>query len=118
MTLPPTSGRSSPTAPPFPNTRIELARAKTFAETLGSLEAVDWITNLQTAYDLLEDPLLEITVIRREIDRLTNEMANVTVRLKFAKAHLGYYGQIVGSPDVFLIPSETFGNLTAPLLVP
>ena len=103
---------------PLPNTRIERARAKTLAETLGSLEAVDWITNLRTAYELLDDPQLEITVTRREIDRLTNEMANVTVKLKFAKAHLGYYGQIVDSPDVFLIPSETFGNLTAPLLVP
>jgi hypothetical protein len=103
---------------PLPAARIDKARAKTFAETLGSLEAVDWITNLQTAYDLLEDPLLEIKVTRREIDRLKNEMANVTVQLKFAKAHLGYYGQIVGSPDVFRIPSETFGNLTAPLLIP
>ena len=103
---------------PLPATRIDRARTKTFAETLGSLEAVDWITNLRTAYDLLEDPLLEISVTRREIDRLTNEMTNVTVQLKFAKAHLGYYGQIVGSPDVFRIPNETFGNLTAPLLVP
>ena len=103
---------------PVAESRLEKARAKTLAETLGSLEATDWITNLHTAYDLLKSPALELAVTRREIDPVKNAMTDVTVQLKFAKAHLGYYGQIVGSPDVFRIEDETFRDLTAPLLAP
>lgn len=100
--------------------RLDPSKAMTLARTLGSLEAVDWITNLQTAYQLLdEQPSMEITVTRREIDPLTNSMKPVADHLRFAKAPgVGYYGQIVGSPNVFLLSADIYRDLTQPLLAP
>ena len=98
---------------------LDVNRTMLLARTLGSLTAIDWITNLQTAYQLLDDPDLTISITRREIDPLTNTMGPVTDRLRFAEAPVGgYYGNIVGSPDVFLIDRETYRDIVIPKVNP
>jgi len=98
---------------------LDINRTMLLARTLGSLTAIDWITNLQTAYQLLDDPDLTISLTRREIDPLTNTMKPVIDKLRFAEAPVGgYYGNIVGSPDVFLIDRETYRDIVIPKVNP
>jgi len=98
---------------------LDVSRTMLLARTLGSLTAIDWITNLQTAYQLLDEPALTISITRREIDPLTNTMKAVTEKLRFAEAPVGgYYGNIVGTPDVFLIDRETYRDIVIPKVNP
>ncbi len=98
---------------------LDINRTMLLARTLGSLNASTWITNLQTAYELLDDPDLTISITRREIDPLTNRMEPVTEKLRFSEAPVGgYYGNIVGRPDVFLIDRETYRDIVIPKVNP
>lgn len=98
---------------------LDIASARRLRDRLGSLTATDWYLTLGPAIEALQSPTVTYTVVTVELDRAKNEPVEVTRRVRFAPATANlYYGQVEvvsefaeGSPDVFLIDRDTYGDL-------
>ncbi len=103
------------------SSRLDGRALSELSRLLGSFTIEDWVLSDGEAMQSLTTPALEIDVTLEEIDPAINEPRPVTHTLRFAPAGTGtatrsnYYGQIDGSPDVFLISWETFGQLIRPI---
>lgn len=91
---------------------LDIASARRLRDRLGSLTATGWYLSLGTAYEALRSPSVEFAVVTMELDRATGEPQETIRRLRFAPS-VGdlYFGQIEGSPDVFFVDRETYGDL-------
>ena len=102
---------------------LDPASARRLSERLGDLKASGWYLSLASAYEALQEPSAEFEIVTSELDRATGEAAERTYRIRLAKSGIVippsseplYFGQIVGSPDVFFIDHETYGNLIRPV---
>ena len=96
--------------------QIDRNLARKMRDTLASLEAVDWITELATAYKELETPSAVIRLSVEVLDKATGMRKPEEHTLQFAPAGGSlFYGKLDDSPDIFLIDRETYGALIAPL---
>ena len=94
-----------------------------FAERLGDLKATGWYLSLGVAYEALQKPAAEFSVVTSELDPAIGEAADKVYKIRFARSGIVvppsseplYFGQIEGSPDVFFIDHETFRNLIRPV---
>jgi hypothetical protein len=102
--------------------RVDVPKAQRLAAALGTLNAHSWMGERADALGLLANPSLEIR-LEREVPAQEGGSSN-TVRhtLRFAPTLEGaadsrfYYGQLDGSPDVFLIGSDVVRTLAGGVL--
>ncbi|MCB1204675.1 MAG: DUF4340 domain-containing protein, partial [Verrucomicrobiae bacterium] len=98
---------------------LDIVSARRLRDRLGSLTATDWYLTLGPAIEALQEPGVTFTIVTVELDRAKNEPVETTRRIRFAPATTNlYYGQLEvvsefaeGSPDVFLIDRDTYGDL-------
>lgn len=102
---------------------LDSASARRLAERLGDLKATGWYLSLGKAYEALQTPSAEFEIVTSELDRAIGEAQDKTYRIRFASSGIVvppsseplYFGQIVGSPDIFFIDHETYRNLIRPV---
>lgn len=102
---------------------LDEASARRLGERLGDLKARGWYLSLAQAYEALQEPDAEFTVVTSELDPAIGEPVDKTYKIRFAKSGIVvppssdplYFGQVEGSPDVFFIDPETYGNLIRPV---
>lgn len=105
---------------------LDITSARRLRDRLGSLTATDWYLTLGPAIEALQEPAVTFTIVTAELDRAKNEPVETTRRIKFAPATSSlYFGQLEvisefaeGSPDVFLIDRDTFGDLIRDVTTP
>ncbi len=92
--------------------RVDVHRVQRLAATLGTLSAHSWMGDRSEALGLLADPELEIRLEREVPGEEGGTSQIVRHVLRFAPTLAGasnprfYYGQLDGSPDVFLLETE------------
>lgn len=94
---------------------LDIGSARRLRDRLGSLTAESWYLSIGQAYEALQDPIATFSIVTKELDRARGDSVQVTKRVKFAKIGKLYYGQIEGSPDVFILDDKTFGDLRRPV---
>ena len=99
------------------------ASARRLGERLGDLKARGWYLSLAQAYEALQEPDAEFTVVTSQLDPAIGEAVDKTYKIRFAKSGIVvppsseplYFGKLEDSPDVFFVDPETFGNLIRPV---
>lgn len=95
---------------------LDISSARRLRDRLGSLTASGWYLSLGNAYEALQDPMARIRIVTMQFDPALGEARETTQELVFAPSAANFYfGQVVGSPDVFLLDHETFGDLIRPV---
>ncbi len=95
---------------------LDIASTRRLRDRLGSLTASGWYLSLGPAYQALQTPSAQFSIVTMELDPAINEPIEVTQMLKFAPASANvYFGQIEGSPDVFFLDHETYRDLIRPV---
>lgn len=103
---------------------IDRRQAERLARHVGSLEVLEWQTDLAPGLKALDRPscLVRIKIAHPE-DRGPNPR-EIQFGIKFAPAAFtgdrisSYYGQLEGHPDVFLFSAESYDQIVAPVLTP
>lgn len=102
--------------------RIDTRQAERLARHLGSLEVLEWLTDLAAGLEALDtrpSGLLRVSVVLRDGD----EEYETDFTIKFAPAIqneegvISYYGQFVGHPDIFLLSADSYDRIMAPVIV-
>jgi len=104
---------------------LDVGAARRLRDRLGSLTATGWYLSLARAYEALEKPTAEFTIVTKQLDPARGDVQEQTYRLKLAPAAADlYFGQLKstsdfgpsrGSPDVFILDHETYRNLIRPV---
>ncbi len=97
--------------------RLDPSAASRLQERLGSLTADGWFLSLAAqAYEALQTPSAKFTIVTSELDPAVGEAREKTTVIKFAPSTGGiYFGQIEGSPDVFYVDRDKYGDLIRPI---
>ncbi len=91
---------------------LDIASARRLRDRLGSLSANSWYLSLPNAYEALETPSVQFSIVTRELDRATNTPRETTYQMKLAPLSDDlFFGQIANSPDVFILDRATYGDL-------
>jgi len=91
---------------------LDIGAARRLRDRLGSLTASGWYLSMGSAYGALQTPSVTFNIVTRELDRATNSSKEVTYLVNLAPSVENlYFGQIVGSPDVFFLDRETYSDL-------
>jgi len=86
--------------------------ARRLRDRIGSLTATRWLVSLGNAYEALQSPSLRFTVVTSELDPAIGQAAERSYQIQFAPATAThYYGQVDGSPDIFMIDYGTYREL-------
>lgn len=95
---------------------LDISAARRLRDRLGSLTASGWYLSLGQAYQALQTPSAQFSIVTMQLDPAINEPVEVTQRLNFAPASTNvYFGQIEGSPDVFFLDHDTYRDLIRPV---
>ena len=104
---------------------LDVGSARRLRDRLGSLTASGWYLSLARAYEALEEPKAEFTIVTKELDSARGDVQEQTYELKLAPAGTElYFGRLKstsdiglsqGSPDVFILDHETYRNLIRPV---
>lgn len=95
---------------------LDRASANRLRDRLGSLTAAGWYLSLATAYEALQTPDTTFVIVTKELDPAIGEAVRQTYRVNFARfSDKVIFGQVEGSPDVFFLDNETYGNLKRPV---
>jgi len=90
--------------------------ARRLRDRIGSLSATRWLVNVGTAHEALQTPSARFTVVTSELDPAIGQAAERSYQIDFAPAAANlYYGQLDGSPDIFVIDHETYRELIRPV---
>ena len=98
---------------------IDPQRAERLAGHVGTLEVLDWLTDLAAGLKALDAPscALRISIVRPD----GPQDKELRFTLKFAPAATAngkvtaYYGKFEGLPDVFLLSPESYNQIVAPI---
>lgn len=91
---------------------VDIASARRLRDRLGALTASTWYLSIANAIEALQSPSVQFTIVTRELDRAVNQSKEVTYQMKLAPLSDDlYFGQIAGSPDVFILDRATYGDL-------
>ncbi len=102
---------------------LDGASARRLAERLGDLKATGWYLSLGQAYKALQTPSAELEIVTSELDRAIGEAQEKSYKIRFARSGIVvppsseplYFGQIMGSPDIFFVDHDTYRNLIRPV---
>lgn len=95
---------------------LDVASARRLRDRLGSLNATSWYLSLASAYEALQTPTVQFSIVTKELDRATNQSKDATYQLKLAPLSDNlYFGQIANSPDVFILDEQTYRELLRPV---
>lgn len=97
--------------------QLDTSAASRLRERLGSLTADGWFLSLAAqAYEALQSPSATFTIVTSELDPAVGEAREKTTTIKFAPSTGGiYFGQVDGSPDVFYVDRDKYGDLIRPV---
>lgn len=95
--------------------------AEGLAYHLGSLTAVDWLTDRRDALRSLQRPSCRVRIKTSPAGNAAEGAAPREIAVNLAPSVQNgrvqfYYGQFEGQPDVFLLTAETYARLVLPVL--
>ncbi len=98
------------------STSLDIAAARRLRDRLGALTSAGWYLSLASAYEALQTPSVKFVIVTNELDPAVGEPRPKTYEVKLAPSSTNvYFGQIEGSPDVFILDHETYRDLIRPV---
>jgi hypothetical protein len=95
---------------------LDRAAANRLQERLGSLSCNGWYLSAANAHRALQTPGVTFSIVTKELDPARGEAVRKTHRIILAGTGGDlYYGQLEGSPDVFILSHEKYRDLIRPV---
>ncbi len=97
---------------------LDVLSARKLRDRLGSFTAASWSLSIGGALEALQNPSAVFKIATEELDPARGDKRDKLYILKFSKvpgSSSYFYGQLEGSPDVFLVHEDKYRELLRPV---